>query len=165
MKSFGKKNLLLHAIFKFCTIKRLFYSLAFHALKNVASYLRTVSQAVKHKSKFTSDKMSNMAEDEFYPWTERELNILKKHKEYHKYMVDYIQGLIREGPISFPCKKPTKTLPVTIKKTNKLLGEELDKYLKKKLTSNFGPKPKRSEERNFESLKSDLGKCSKYETR
>ena len=32
--------------------------------------------------------MSNMTE---YPWTESELNILKKHEEYYKYMVDYIR--------------------------------------------------------------------------
>ena len=96
-------------------------------MKNFASYLRTVSQAFKRKSKFTSNKMSNMA----YPWPKRELSILKKHEEYHKYMVDYIQCLIREAPTYFPPKKPTTSLPVTFKKSNKLLGEKLDKYLKK----------------------------------
>ena len=106
----------------------LLHLIAFNALKNFASYLRTVLQVFKLKSKFTSDKMSNMAEDEFCPWTERELSILKKHEEYHKYMVDYIQGLIREGPTSFPPKKPT-SLPVIFKKSKKLLGEKLYKYL------------------------------------
>ena len=96
--------------------------IACHALKNFASYLRTVLQAFKHKSKFTSDKMA-------YPWTKRELSILKKYEQYHKYMVDYIQGLIREGPTSFPPKKPTTSLPVTFKKSNKLLGKKLHKYL------------------------------------
>ena len=76
-----------------------------------------------------------------YSWTEKELNVLKKHKEYHKYMVDYIQGLIREGPTSFPPKKPTTSLPATFKKSNKLLGEKLDEYLKKNLTSKFDPPP------------------------
>ena len=79
-----------------------------------------------------SDKTSSIPEGEFYSWTKRELNILKKHEEYYKYMVDYIQGLIREGPNSFPPKKPTTSLPVTFKKSNKLLGEKLDEYLKKK---------------------------------
>ena len=70
-----------------------------------------------------SDKTRNMAEGEFYYWTKRELNIFKKHKEYHKYMFDYIQGLIRKGPNSFPPKKPTTSIPVTFKKSNKLLSE------------------------------------------
>ena len=78
-------------------------------------------------------------------------------------MVDYFKGLIREGPTSFPPKKPTTSLPVTFKKSNKFLGEELDEYLKKKLTSNFGPAPERSKVRTFESLKSNLVKCAEYE--
>ena len=76
-------------------------------------------------------------------------------------MVDYIQGLIREGPTSFPPKKPTKSLSVTFKESNKSLGEDLDKYLKK-LTSNFVPTPERFAERNFKNLKSDLVECAKY---
>ena len=107
--------------------------------------------------------MSNMAEGEFYPWTERKLSILKKHEEYHKYMVDYIQGLIREGSTSFPPKKLTTSLPVTFKKSNKLLGGKSDEYLKKNLTSNFGPALERSKVRTFESFKSDLVKCAEYE--
>ena len=46
-------------------------------------------------------------------------------------MVDYIQDLIREGPNFFPPKKPTTSLPVTFKASNKLLGKKLDEYLKK----------------------------------
>ena len=72
----------------------------------ISCIIKCKSYPFKQKSKFTSDKMSNMTEDKFYPWTEKELSILKKHEEYHKYMVDYIQGLIREGPTSFLPKKP-----------------------------------------------------------
>ena len=43
------------------------------------------------------------------------------------------------------------------------MGEKLDEYLKKNLTSNFGPAPERSKVRTFESLKSDLVKCAEYE--
>ena len=77
---------------------------------------------------------------------------------FYFYHLDYIQDLIRDGPTSFSPKKPTRNLPVTFRKSNKLLSEELDKYLKKKLTSNFGPTPERSEERNCESLKLNLVK-------
>ena len=78
-------------------------------------------------------------------------------------MVDYIQGLIREGPTSFPPKKLTEKLPViTFNKSSNLLGEELDEYLKK-LTSNLGPAPERLKVRTFKSLKSDLVKCAEYE--
>ena len=67
--------------------------------------------------------MSNMTE---YPWTESELNILKKHEEYYKYMVDYKRRFKL-----FPSpKKPAEKLPViTFKKSNKLLGVKLDEYL------------------------------------
>ena len=77
-------------------------------------------------------------------------------------MVDYIEGLIRKGLNSFPPKKPTTSLPVTFKKSNKLLREKLAEYLKKKLTSKFDHPPEISEEKNFKNLKSVLVKCAKY---
>ena len=39
-----------------------------------------------------------MTEDEFYLWSERELDIIKKHKEYHQEMITFMDDLENKGP-------------------------------------------------------------------
>ena len=92
----------------------------------------TVSQAFKHKSKVTSDKMSNIHEDEFCFWNKSKLNILNKHQTYHKKMVNYIEKLKNEGQSDSIPIKPTSKLPIPSKKSSKLMGEKLHEYLEKK---------------------------------
>ena len=72
-------------------------------------------------------------------------------------MLVYIQDLRRKGStVSSPPKKPTRELPISFKKPSKLVGQELDQYLKKKLFSNYCHESEIPGERTFESLKLHL---------
>ena len=76
-----------------------------------------------------SDKKSSIPEDEI--WSDRELDIIKEHKEYHQEMITFINNLEKNRKFP-PPKKPSSSLSIP-SKSSTLLGKKLHLYLKRKI--------------------------------
>ena len=111
--------------------------------------------------------------NEVYNWDESNKNILKEHLEYYESMIAYIENLRKEGPMVFTSKKPTSKLPnLSIimgvprkfkNNTSSRVGNDLHKYLKKKISKDDYKEPKEPEKKTFENLIDYLKDYANYE--
>ena len=110
-----------------------------------------------------SDNTSCIPEDEFCIWSKNDQKFLNKHQTYHKEMVNYIEKLKNEGQSDSIPVKPTSKLPISSKKSRKLIGEKLHEYLENKIFIVDFDAPDVPKEKTYKNLMSYLKKCVEHE--
>jgi len=102
---------------------------------------------------------------ENYPWSDRGLQTLNSHLEYHIQMTEFINTTIRDGPfmeMPKPPKPSLKSVLVKLKPKQVLYGAELHKYLLEHVVDkspiNIDPW---TEPKDLDSVKTYLQTCFK----
>ena len=104
----------------------------------------------------------SMEKDDFFPWTENELEIIEEHEKYHSNMLEYYSNIRKNGPIDPEPRKPGSKL-LSAGKKQKLSGKELHNYLLK----HIHPRdefitPKQPQDVEFGSMKKNLQEYVNY---